>query len=120
MLVGKYYQKFLDDGRLTQIDAAANLIMEKVYDDELEREIADDFIYELNHFIGHKRYFILQPKVDALYLSVLYNLYKDKRNRSRAKKFFNEEGGQYRALLRTDDSAEAFCQSIEEILTRIG
>ncbi len=120
MLVGKYYQKFLDDGRLTQIDAAANLIMEKVYDGGLESGIADDFIHELNHFIGQKRYFILQPKVDALYLSVLYNLYKAKRNCGRAKKFFNEEGGQYRTLLRTDDSAEAFCRSIAEILTRIG
>lgn len=119
MLVGKYYQLFLEGGRLTQIDAAANLIMEKVYDGGLEQEMADDFRNVLNSFMDQERRMVLQPKSVALCLSVLCNLPKDKGSHNRLEKFFNEEGRHYNALLRQDDSAETFCRAIKEILTRI-
>ena len=119
MLVGKYYEMFLGGDRLTQIDAAANLIMEQVYNGGFEGGIVDEFRRELNSFMGQKRRPIMQPKLVALYLSVLYNISKEKGTRNRAEKFFNEEGRQYNALLRKDDSAEAFCRAIKEILTRI-
>ena len=120
MLVGKYYQMFVGNGGLTQIDAAANMMMEKVYDERFEGEIADDFRQVLNSVLGQKRHFIIQPRADALRLSVLYNLRKENGNCSKVEKFFKEEGRRYYALLREDDSAEAFSQSISEILTRIG
>lgn len=120
MLVGKYYQKFLDGGSLTQIDAAANLIMEKVYDGGFEGGIADDFRQVLSVFVEQKNRFIIQPKSAALYLSVLYNLNKEKGNCNRAEKFFDEEGRRYYGALRRDDSAETFCRVIAEILNRIG
>lgn len=119
MLVGKYYEMFLDGDRLTQIDAAANLIMEQVYNGGFEGGIVDDFRRELNSFMDQKRRSIMQPKLVALYLSVLYIISKEKGIRNRAEKSFNEEGRQYNALLRKDDSAEAFCRAIKEILTRI-
>lgn len=119
MLVGKYYPLFLEGNKLTQIDAAANLIMEQVYDGGFEGGIADDFRLVLNSFMDQKRRLILQPKLVALYLSVLYNLPRNKGSRNRLDYFFNEEGRHYNALLRTDDSAESFCRAIAEILTRI-
>lgn len=119
MLVGKYYQLFLEGGRQTQIDAAANLIMEQVYNSGFEGGIADDFRRVLNDFRGQKRNYIIQPKPVALYLSVLYNLSEDKVKRNRVDKFFNDEGRQYYSLLRKEDSAEAFCRAIEEIITKI-
>ena len=63
---------------------------------------------------------IIRPKAVALYLSVLYNLYKKNGNSKKAEKLLNEEGRRYYALLRTDDSAETFSRVIVEILTRIG
>lgn len=119
LLVGKYYQLFLKDDGLTQIDAAANLIMEKVYDGAFEGGIADDFRPVLINFMEQKRGIIIQPKVIALYLSVLYNLYRENGNSKKAEKFFKEEGRRYYALLRTDDSAETFSRVVAEILTRI-
>lgn len=119
LLVGKYYQLFLKDDGLTQIDAAANLIMEKVYDGAFEGGIADDFRPVLIKFMEQKRGIIIQPKVIALYLSVLYNLYRENGNSKKAEKFFKEEGRRYYALLRTDDSAETFSRVVAEILTRI-
>ena len=120
MLVGKYHHFFMEGGGLTQIDAAANLIMEQVYDGGFEGGIADDFSKVLISFFKQRRQIIIQPKAVALYLSVLYNLYKENGNSNKAKKFFNEEGRRYYALLRTDDSAETFSRVIAEILTRIG
>lgn len=119
MLVGKYYQMFLDGDRLTQIDAAANLIMEQVYDGGLEGGLADDFRRELCYFMEQKRSFIIQPKAVALYLSVLNNMQTYKGYRSRVENFFAEEGREYYALLRKDDSTETFCRAIEKILIRI-
>ena len=119
MLVGKYYQLFLKDGGLTQIDAAANLIMEQVYDGGFEGGIKDDFRQVLISYLEQRRQIIIQPKAVALYLSVLYNLYKENGNSKKAEKFLNEEGRKYYALLRTDDSAETFSRVIAEILTRI-
>lgn len=120
MLVGKYHHFFMEGGGLTQIDAAANLIMEQVYDGGFESGIADDFSQVLISFFKQRRQIIIQPKSVALYLSVLYNLNKENGNSNKAKKFFNEEGRRYYALLRTDDSAETFSRVIAEILTRIG
>ena len=120
MLVGNYYQKFLEGETLTQIDAAANLIIEKVYNGGFEGGIADAFRKVLTSFIEPKNRFIIQPKSAALYLSVLYNLNKDNGNCKRAEKFFNEEGRQYYAVLRRNDSAETFSRLIAEILKRIG
>lgn len=119
MLVGKYYDLFLNGGWLTQIDAAANLIMEQVYDGGFENEIKDDFKHVLISFFEQRRPTIVQPKADALYLSVLYNLYMKDGNNIKAEKFFNEEGRKYYTLLRTDDTAETLSQVIAEILTRI-
>ena len=119
MLVGKYYQLFLKDGGLTQIDAAANLIMEQVYDGGFESGIKDDFRQVLISYFEQRRHIIIRPKAVALYLLVLYNLYKENGNSNKVKKFFNEEGRRYYALLRTDDSAETFSRVIAEILTRI-
>ena len=119
LLVGKYYQLFLKGGGLTQIDAAANLIMEQVYDGGFESDIKDDFKQVLITFFEQRRQFIIQPKAVALYLSVLYNLYKENGNCKKAEKVFNVEGKRYFALLRTDDSAETFSRVIAEILTRI-
>lgn len=119
MLVGKYYQLFLNGGGLTQIDAAANLIMEKIYDDAFERGIADDFRPMLINFMEQKRRIIIRPKIVALYLSVLYNQNIDRRTRNQLDKLFDEEGRRYNSLLLTDDSAEAFSRAIAEILTRI-
>ena len=120
MLVGAYYQYFLDGGRLIQIDAAANLIMEKIYNGGYEGGMADGFRKVLNSFIEPKNRFFMQPKSAALYLSVLYNLNKETVNCRRAESFFNAEGKQYYAALRRDDSAETFSQLIAEILRRIG
>lgn len=119
LLVGKYNQLFLKDGRQTQIDAAANLIMEQVYDGGFESGIKDDFRQLLISFFKQRRQIIIRPKVVALYLSVLYNLYEENGNSKKAEKFFNEDGRRYYALLRTDDSAETFSRVIAEILTRI-
>ena len=119
MLVGKYYQLFLKDGGLTQIDAAANLIMEQVYDGGFEGGIRDDFRQVLKSYFEQRRHIIIRPKAVALYLSVLYNLYKENENSKKAEKFFKEEGRRYYAILRTDDSAETFSRVIAEILTRI-
>ena len=119
LLVGKYNQLFLKDGRQTQIDAAANLIMEHVYDGGFESGIKDDFRQLLISFFKQRRQIIIRPKVVALYLSVLYNLYEENGNSKKAEKFFNEDGRRYYALLRTDDSAETFSRVIAEILTRI-
>ena len=119
MLVGKYYHLFLKGGGLTQIDAAANLIMEQVYDGGFESGIKDDFRQVLISFFEQRRQ-IIRPKAVALYLSVLYNLYKKNGNSKNAEKLLNEEGRRYYALLRTDDSAETFSRVIVEILTRIG
>lgn len=119
MLVGKYYHLFLKGGGLTQIDAAANLIMEQVYDGGFESGIKDDFRQVLISFFEQRRQ-IIRPKAVALYLSVLYNLYKKNGNSKKAEKLLNEEGRRYYALLRTDDSAETFSRVIVEILTRIG
>lgn len=120
MLVGKYYQKFQEGENLTQIDAAANLIIEKVYNGGFEGGIADDFRKVLTSFIEPKNRFIIQPKSAALYLSVLYHLNKENGNCKRAEKFFIEEGRQYYAVIRRDDSAEAFSRLLSEILKRIG
>ena len=119
MLVGKYYQLFLNGGGLTQIDAAANLLMEKVYDGTFEREIADDFRPLLNYFLEQNRRIIIRPKVIALYLSVLYNLNTDKRTRNQLENILNEVGRRYYSLLLMDDSAEAFSREIADILTKI-
>lgn len=119
MLVGKYYEMFLEGDRLTQIDAAANLIMEQVYDGAFEGAIADDLRSVLINFLEQKRRIIIRPKVVALYLSALYYLKNDRVGRSRLDKLFNEEGRRYNMLLQTDDSAEAFSRAITEILTRI-
>ena len=119
MLVGKYYNLFLEGGGLTQIDAAANLIMEQVYDGGFESGIKEDFRQLLISFFEQRKQIIIQPKAVALYLSVLYNLYKKNGNRKKAEKLFNEEGRRYYALLRMDDSAEAFSRVKAEILTRI-
>ncbi len=120
MLVGKYYQYFVNGGMLTQIDAAANLIMEKVYNGGFEGVIIDDFRKVLSSFLDQKRHLIIQPKVVALYLSVLNILYKEKGGRNKVEEFFNQEGRRYYTPLRTDDSAETFCRAIAEILERIG
>lgn len=119
LLVGKYYQLFLKGNGLTQIDAAANLIMEKVYDGAFEGGIADDFRPVLINFLEQKRRIIIRPKVVALYLSALYYLKNDRVGRNRLDKLFNEEGRRYNMLLQSDDSAEAFSRAITEILTRI-
>lgn len=119
LLVGKYYQLFLKGDGLTQIDAAANLIMEKVYDGAFEGGIADDFRPVLINFMEQKRGIIIRPKVVALYLSALYYLKNDRVGRNRLDKLFNEEGRRYNMLLQSDDSAEAFSRAITEILTRI-
>lgn len=119
MLVGKYYEMFFEGNRLTQIDAAANLIMEQAYDGALERGIADDLRSVLNNFLEQKRRIIIRPKVVALYLSALYYLKNDRVGRNRLDKLFNEEGRRYNMLLQSDDSAEAFCHAIAEILKRI-
>jgi hypothetical protein len=119
MLVGEYYQLFLKGGGLTQIDAAANMIMEQVYDGGFVSGIEDIFRQVLISYFKQRRQIIIQPKAVALYLSVLYNLYKENGNSKNAEKFFNEEVRKYYALLRTDDSAETFSRVISEILTRI-
>ncbi len=119
MLVGKYYHLFLEGGGLTQIDAAANLIMEQVYDSGFESDIKDDFRQVLISYFEQRGQIIIRPKAVALYLSVLYNLYKGNGNSNNAKNFFNEEGRRYSALLRTDDSAETFSRVMADILTRI-
>lgn len=119
MLVGKYYEMFLEGDRLTQIDAAANLIMEQVYDGAFEGAIADDLRSVLIYFLEQKRRIIIRPKVVALYLSALYYLKNDRVGRNRLDKLFNEKGRRYNMLLQSDDSAEAFSRAITEILTRI-
>ena len=119
MLVGKYYNLFLGGSGLTQIDAAANLIMEQVYDGKFESGVADDFRQMLISFFKQRRQTVVHPKAVALYLAVLYNLYKKNGNSIKAEKILNEEGRRYYALLRTDDSAETFSRVIAEILTRI-
>ena len=119
MLVGKYYNLFLKGGGLTQIDAAANLIMEQVYDGGFESDVKDDFRQVLISYFEKRGQIIIRPKAVALYLSVLYNLYNNRKTRNQLDKLFNEEGRRYYALLRTDDSAETFSRVIAEILTRI-
>ena len=119
MLVGKYYNLFLEGGGLTQIDAAANLIMEQVYDGGFESDVKDDFRQVLISYFEQRGQIIIRPKAVALYLSVLYNLYNNRKTRNQLDKLFNEEGRRYYALLRTDDSAETFSRVIAEILTRI-
>lgn len=119
MLVGKYYKLFLEGGGLTQIDAASNLIMEQVYDGGFISEIKDDFRHVLISYFEQRRQIIIRPKVVALYLSVLYNLYKKNGNSNKTKNFFSKESRRYYTLLRTDDSAETFCRVIDEILTRL-
>lgn len=119
MLVGYYYQYFLEGNKLTQIDAAANLMIEQVYDGGYEGEIADRLKIMLKYFMEKKRRTVIQPKAIALYLSVLSKHYKDKDNRNQVEMLFDEEGRRYNALLRTDDSAETFCRAIDEILKKI-
>lgn len=119
MLVGKYYNLFLGGSWLTQIDAAANLIMEQVYDGKFESGVADDFRQMLISFFKQRRQTVVHPKAVALYLAVLYNLYEKNGNSIKAEKILDEEVRRYYALLRTDDSAETFSRVIAEILTRI-
>ena len=119
MLVGCYYQSFLNSNSLHQIDAVANHIMEYVYHDSMKTSFMDDFESIIKSYLRFTTSHVVQPKVWGLYLSVFYHLYKRNGDFSMIKRWdvHMKSSVSVNSIMR-DDSAEYFCRKIDEILSR--
>lgn len=118
MLVGRDYDFFLEGSGLNHIDAVANRLLEKVYQERLVEEISDGFKTVLKAYKERYARFVRMPKAEGVYASVLYNLYRKQGSlRKISANDFNSKI-QGVALLGRDESAEAFCRNINAILNR--
>ena len=120
MLVGCYYQSFLNGSSLHQIDAVANQIMEYVYHDSMKASFMDDFEFIVKSYLRFTTIHVVQPKVWGLYLSVFYHLYKRYGDLDKIKRWdvHLKSSVSVYSIMR-DDSAEYFCRKIDEILSKL-
>lgn len=119
MLVGCYYKSFLNSSGRNHIDAVANRLLEKVYGEHLETTMYGDFKTVLNAYMTFPKKYVAQPKAIGVYLSVFYHLYKLRGNLSDIKRWNVHLEMRPKLLFRTDDSAEVFCESVDDILNRM-
>lgn len=114
MLVGSYYELFLNGEDRNHIDVAANFLMEMVYKRGLIPSLRDDFRRVL------EEYFTLSPirpivsPIDGFILSVNYHLYK-----LNGKSNIMKRPKALVLSLVTIDSAEAFSRAIDRTLKQM-
>lgn len=115
MLVGRYYRSFLKGGERNHIDAVANRLMQQVYYDGRVSVISHGFRRVLKAYFDQIK-FVSTPKTDGLCLSVLYNLYRKEYDLEDIKMDEVYRTTRRKILLWRDDSAEKFCEILDDIL----
>lgn len=119
MLVGHYYDLFLEGNSLNQIDAVANRLMEHVYYENLVEEISKEIRMVLEDYIKDFPWRARPAKASGLFFSVVSALYRGSHpvRKIKYEDIYDSSFGS--VVYGRDDSAEAFCRAVSEMLKKI-